>query len=182
MCPGPQLRSTAQRQAVRACTYILYDETPLHASVRDGGGSEKQLAPEAKNRQPLQGALLKLFQSELQVVFVVRNKSTDEHLCFCAAVPTRIYSFDTATGETILECLRNMLRSVPLWDRVSEVFKILDASAADRAGSNSRARDGLQYLSPSAPRLRAPCHIHLLSNVQGNVFANPVTRHASADA
>ncbi len=85
-------------------------------------------------------------------------------------MPCKLRVVDTATGETIHRVLSDIWKKVPLWDAVSGAFKMIELSQSDRAAPNLRADAFFQFMKPTVPRLRMPCHIHLLAGVQGKSF------------
>lgn len=154
-----------------AFTYMLYDETPLPASVREAGmglWSEDDGTSKRSRTGTLQRELIKLVQLELHLIILAQCK--ERTLAFVFPVPCRLYSVDTATGETIFAVTSDLVTSIPLWSKIHERFFTMGVTTADRAGSNVRSELGWRFLSPADPRLRIACHVHILSTIQGRAF------------
>ena len=83
--------------------------------------------------------------------------------------PVVLKVLDTATGETIHHCLKAIEEQIPLWDVIKAHFFVVNLATADRASSNLRSEAFMSYLHPTIPRWCVPCHVHLLSTVQGKL-------------
>lgn len=168
-----QLReSRPSMKAVLACVGVAYDETPLPASCRSKGPGKFRGRRKAKasrpRAKPLVKQLCKIVQGELIVTLVVESDS--QFFAFCVELPVPLRTVDSAAGETLFEYLSPLYGSIPYWSDISALFPIVDLTNCDRAAPNLRAEDALSYLRCGTMRLRIPCHVHMVSTVQGKAY------------
>jgi hypothetical protein len=92
-------------EPICAITYMLYDETPLPMSIRSKKGPSADWKKSQRQRAGrLEKQLLKIVQSEAQIVFCVRAVSDGEHFSVSCPLVCQLRAVDTATGETIHQC------------------------------------------------------------------------------
>ncbi len=132
-------------------SYVVQDETPLQLGARDLGGYSEDVddgsiaaaagpggvAPSGKQneRSKIHKTPMKLLQSELHFVVVLRDKESGKFVTILTQLPTFLQACRTTSGANIHGCLEEQFHT-PLLEALHTKFKYnFDLSSSDRGSS-----------------------------------------------
>ncbi len=151
--------------------YVLYDETPLRASVAAAPQPNRK-GSHRPRRSERSSETCKIEQCELVLGFVVRKPGAER----CSMVHTELVcplqNSDRNTGEVVRRHLL-YFKAIPMWESLKSKFPVvLELSTRDRGSGNLRGERALAQNDPGAIYFGQWCSIHCLHCIAGRMLGS----------
>jgi hypothetical protein len=154
-------------EPVAIIRYLMYDETPLKASAKQGRSGKARVRKSSRSAE-----VLKIENAEFRFAILLREPGRDKHLLVHSEVVCPLQHSNRTTGKVAATIIEN-LRHIPSFDvlAASGLFPVvIDMFTRDRASGNLRAEAALAAKHPSRWYFGQACTVHSAHTIAGRVL------------